>query len=184
MNTVSLRQLSAVFVIFCLTGNAHAEVSPRHATKSKPEYVPHCSADEKPVFSCPVKGQKLVSACATKDLSDKTGSLIYRFGKKNQPEIMLSKSEEGWRDTVRAGNVMYAGGGGKYLGFKSNDYTYVVYSAVGRGWGTKQGLMVMKDEKEFRVHRCVREPYSRLSLDLFEKTGLKVEDNEIELPMP
>jgi hypothetical protein len=79
---------------------------------------------------------------------------------------------------------MYSGGGGTYLGFKSDEYTYVVYSAFGRGWGEKSGLMVMKDEKEISVYRCLRSPYYELTHGLFEKAGLEIEDNKIELPDP
>ncbi len=184
MNKTLLAQFSVIAATVGLAGSAHADGTPSRAAPLKPVPVSLCAIDENVVFSCPVKGQKLVSVCATKDLSNKAGSLIYRFGKKNRPEITLPTSAEGWRDTVRAGNVMYAGGGGKYLGFKSSEYTYVVYGAVGRGWGTKHGLMVMKGEEEFRVHRCVRAPYDLLTHDLFEKSGLEIEDNKIELPEP
>jgi hypothetical protein len=184
MKTIPPLRFLAILAMVGLGGDARADGAPQREKSSKPEPTSHCTADEKVVFSCPVKGQKFVSVCATKDLSDKTGSLIYRFGKMNQVEMTLPKSADGWRDTVRAGNVMYAGGGGTYLGFKSNEYTYVVYGAFGRGWGTKNGLMVMKNEEEFRVHRCTREPYFKLTHDLFEKAGLEIEDNKIQLPMP
>jgi hypothetical protein len=181
MNTTSLLRFSIAFVVVSFAGNALADVSPQRATPLKPGPVTHCTADEKIVFSCPVKGQKIVSVCATKDLSNKTGMLTYRFGRKNRPEMTLPKNADGWRDTVRAGRVMYTSGGGSYLGFKSGEYTYVVYGAAGRGW-TNDGLMVMKGEEEFRVHRCAREPYDLLDRDLFEKAGLEIEDNKITLP--
>jgi hypothetical protein len=144
----------------------------------------HCNVEETIVFSCPVKGQKIVSVCASNDLTATTGSLIYRFGKKNQIEKTLPDRAEAWRSTVRLGNVMYAGGGGFYVGFKSNEYTYVAYSAVGRGWGTKDGLMVMKGEEELSVYRCLRSPSLGAVHRLFESAGLEVEDNKIELPDP
>ncbi len=184
MNTNALMRSLANIVIAGLAGNTYADGSPQRAVSPKPVAVSHCGSDETVVFSCPVKGKKTVSVCAAKDLSHKTGSLIYRFGKRNQPELTLPKSPDNWRDAVRAGNVMYAGGGGTYLGFKSGEYTYVVYGASGRGWGSKNGLMVMKGEEEFRVHRCIKEPSFELTHDLFRKAGLTIEDNKIELPGP
>jgi hypothetical protein len=184
MNTNASMRFLATIVIAGLAGNAYADGSPQRDMSFKPVAVSHCASDETVVFSCAVKGQKIVSVCATKDLSDKSGSMIYRFGRKSRPELILPKRSDNWRDTVRAGNVMYAGGGGTYLGFSSGEYTYVVYGATGRGWGSKNGLMVMKGEEEFRVHRCTKEPYFKLTHDLFKKAGLPIEDNKIELPTP
>jgi hypothetical protein len=184
MSFASKRTFALTLFLGLFTDGVNADGLARTSKATKAQPASHCNAQETIVFSCPVKGQKIVSVCASNDLTATTGALTYRFGKKNQIEKTLPDRAEGWRDTLRAGSVMYAGGGGKYLGFKSNEYTYVVYSASGRGWGEKSGVKVQRDEEEVSVYRCVRSPTFWLTRGLFERAGLEIEDDKIELPAP
>jgi hypothetical protein len=121
-----------------------------------------CAADESIVFSCALKRQRFVSVCASQSLSANSGYVQYRFGKLSKIEIAVpmgaakgASALSGWRSDVRAYSVMYAGGGGSYLRFNLAPFSYVTYSATGRGWGEKQGVMVLKNDKPLAVHKCV-----------------------------
>lgn len=55
----------------------------------------HCSPDETTLFSCELSKGKLVSLCASHDLSPKAGYLQYRFGKPGNVELALPKQPQG-----------------------------------------------------------------------------------------
>lgn len=52
----------------------------------------HCTAAEKVVFACST-GKKLVSLCASKDISDKKGYMQYRFGEKGKTEMQFPENQ-------------------------------------------------------------------------------------------
>ncbi|MFO1431963.1 MAG: hypothetical protein U1F76_17785 [Candidatus Competibacteraceae bacterium] len=141
-----------------------------------------CSAAEAVIFSCPTR-QKIVSVCASKDLSATTGYMQYRFGPKGAPEIVYPQSKEHPRNYTESGVLTFAGGGGAYLRFKKEQYGYVVYTAIGRGWGQKAGLVVEKNNKLLSNFRCNRETAtSELGPDFFEKAGLPKDQEGFDLP--
>ena len=48
----------------------------------------HCGESEQIIFSCQIRdSSKVLSLCASKDLSDSSGYLQYRFGKLNEIEL-------------------------------------------------------------------------------------------------
>jgi hypothetical protein len=77
---------------------------------------------------------------------------------------------------------MFSGGGGAYLRFINGKYNYIVYSAIGRGWGTKDGVSVEKDNKMITHSKCRDVPISILGEDFFSRAGLGSDGNEFELP--
>jgi hypothetical protein len=167
----------------CLAAKADGSSVPiaRQAAKPVPTL---CGAGEEPVFSCGVSGQRIVSACASAGLSPSAGSLIYKLGKSGKADIVLPASTDGWRQQVSWGQVMYAGGGGSYLRFNAEPYTYVVYSAVGRGWGEKNGVMVLNDGRMASFHRCLGRVQSELGPALFQRAGVAEDREALVLPPP
>lgn len=143
----------------------------------------HCSEQEQTVFSCSL-GEKIVSVCASKDISATGGYLQYRFGKLNAPELIFPASSESSsrRLDIQARTLMFAGGGGGYLRFINGNYHYIVYTAIGKGWGTKDGVSVEKDGKLIANLKCKDVPVSMLGEDFFTRAGLSADQDEFLLP--
>src|SRR6266851_2325141 len=58
-----------------------------------------CAKDERIIFSCPVKRPaKIVSICASKDLTSEHGYLQYRFGLPGKIELEFPKERTGTQE--------------------------------------------------------------------------------------
>lgn len=142
----------------------------------------HCGQGEEIVFSCSL-GKKLVSVCAANNLSPATGYVQYHFGPKSQPELLFPPATESAdRSVIRSGTLMFSGGGGAYLRFINGGYSYIVYTAIGKGWGTKEGVVVEKDHKQISSLKCLDVPDLKLGEDFFASAGLVADQDEFELP--
>jgi hypothetical protein len=112
-----------------------------------------CKPDEYAVFSCNV-GAKLVSLCASSDLSENAGSLFYRFGKKTHIEMVSPDNDKHPKMNFARGVTMYAsGGGGDFIQFVRGLYTYIVYAEIGKGLD-KEGVRVEKAGKVIAELHC------------------------------
>ncbi|MDD5227822.1 MAG: hypothetical protein PHN45_12405 [Methylococcales bacterium] len=142
----------------------------------------HCREQENIIFSCSL-GKNIVSVCASKDISQTSGYLQYRFGQKNTPELILPASiEPSHHADIQARTLMFSGGGGAYLRFINGQFNYIVYTAIGKGWGTKDGVAVEKDGKHIANLKCRDIPISKLGDDFFTSVGLMVDQEEFLLP--
>lgn len=139
-----------------------------------------CGPDEKVIFSCST-GAKLVSVCATGKMSPTVGSLSYRFGPPGQPEITYPPAAS-WRGVTFSGTWMFSGGGGAWLAFHRDAFRYIVYTAIGRGWGEKTGLAVEQNGKLLANFPCHGKPMSELGPDFFSSAGIANDDKDFELP--
>jgi hypothetical protein len=140
----------------------------------------HCSSAEQTLFSCST-GSKIVSVCATQDLSAGAGAVQYRFGPMGSPELRHPPAAD-WRRSTRGGVLTFAGGGGAYLAFARGPYRYVVYTAIGRGWGEKAGVVVEKSGKRVASLRCRDKEISELGPDLFARAGIIEDTAGFDLP--
>lgn len=144
-----------------------------------------CRAGETVVFDCPIAHGKRASACASAALTAAAGTLQFRLGSLSKAELQWPAAPaENWRDRVKAGQVMYAGGGGAYLRFAAPPLEYVVYSALGRGWGHKAGVMVLQDGQPKSVLRCRAPATGTMGPALARRAGLPEDGQELELPPP
>ncbi len=142
----------------------------------------HCHEQESIIFSCSL-GKNIVSVCASKEISPTSGYLQYRFGQKNAPELIFpSSTTPSNRLNIQAGTLMFSGGGGSYLRFINGQYNYIVYTAIGKGWGTKDGVAVEKNGKNIANLTCHDVPISLLSDEFFNRAELKREQDEFLLP--
>jgi hypothetical protein len=139
-----------------------------------------CTNVESTLFTCAV-GENVISICASQ-LSADAGLVQYRFGPQGAPRIRLPASAQDWRMNTRSGMLSFAGGGGAYIAFKSDAYRYVVYSALGHGWGEKAGVAVEKDGKLVSNLPCTQKPISELGPDLFRSAGFPQDLEGFELP--
>ena len=141
----------------------------------------HCLDAEQNLFSC-TTGRNLVSVCGSADLSGSAGWLQYRFGPPGAPQLSQPARDAAWRERVSAGTVMYSGGGGAYLMFHNPPYRTTVYSADGRGWGHKAGVVVDKQDKRLANLRCRQAETSELGPDLFERAQIPAARSGFLLP--
>jgi hypothetical protein len=142
-----------------------------------------CQPAEVNVFSCGA-GKKVISVCAFKDASADHGYLQYRFGAPKQVEVAVpdDRSTPSSKSAI-AGNLVFSGGGGAYLRFKTGEYEYVVYTAIGKGWGAKDGVAIDRNGKRRGHVACTDVPDSILGLDFFTRLGLRTEDpGDFDLP--
>lgn len=142
----------------------------------------HCQEQEQIIFSCSL-GKKMVSVCASTDFSSSSGYLQYRFGQKNALELAFPALTEFTRPhpSIQARTLMFAGGGGAYLRFIAGDYNYIVYTAIGKGWGVKDGVAMEKDHRLVANLECQDIPVSKLGEEFFTRTGLSIDRNEFEI---
>lgn len=143
-----------------------------------------CSARETIVFACR-SGAKLVSVCASADISASSGYLQYRFGKPGAGaiELTLPKDERAPSASATGENVGFSGGGGSWLRFRNGDHAYVVYSGIGR-WGDdgqtleKEGIRVENKGKTVADLACSGPSTSELGPEWFEQSGISANDEE------
>lgn len=143
----------------------------------------HCSAQEQIVFSCSL-GKKMVSVCASNDFSANSGYLQYRFGQKDALELAFPNLTESApaSQSVQARTLMFAGGGGGYLRFINGQHHYIVYTAIGKGWGAKDGVAVEKNNQLIANLECQDIPVSKLNEAFFTHAGLSADQNEFQIP--
>lgn len=142
-----------------------------------------CNQQEQVIFSCSLD-KKMVSVCASNDLSANSGYLQYRFGQKSKIELnvpALPRSAPA-AQFVQARTLMFSGGGGGYLRFIDGSYNYIVYTAIGKGWGPKDGVAVEKDGQLIAYHECRDIPVSEIGDAFFSDVGLLTDQREFVIP--
>ena len=141
----------------------------------------HCSVDELVVFNCST-GKKTVSVCASQAISTTSGYLQYRFGRIGALEMKIPVDMKLSSADIQANTLMFSGGGGAYIRFTNQRFNYVVYTAIGRGWGEKAGVAVEKDHQIQVNLPCKMPLQSELGPDFFERSGLMLDQIGFDLP--
>jgi hypothetical protein len=95
--------------------------------------VTHCKANETIVFSCST-GSRILSICASRDLSKNAGYMQYRYGQAGKPELVFPEMPRHPAGLFTPGTLSFSGGGGAYLKFSKPPYAYTIFSAIGN-WG-------------------------------------------------
>ena len=123
----------------------------------------HCSKEEKVVFSCAVN-KKVVSICASQNLSPTTGYMQYRFGKIGVPELLIPQMNEHPLKHVEVDAYQAASGQSGTISFKNGEYTYTVHWSSYRSdsptengssiWLGESGLKVAHNEKVIANFKC------------------------------
>lgn len=142
-----------------------------------------CDAQEQVIFSCSL-GKKMVSVCASNDFSASKGYLQYRFGQKGALEMAFPELADSALASqfVQARTLMFSGGGGGYLRFINGQHHYIVYTAIGKGWGAKDGVAVEKNNQLVANIECRDVPISKLSEEFFTHAGLLADQDEFQIP--
>ncbi len=148
-----------------------------------------CTPLETVVFSCRT-GAKLVSVCASKGASTKSGYVQYRFGKpdsKDPLELTLPAVKTAPAKAATGENVPFAGGGGSWLRFRSGPFAYVVYTGIGK-WGPrgetreKDGVVVERGDKVVSTLKCTGTVTSDLGPMWFEEVGITANGEDFLFP--
>ncbi len=152
-----------------------------HAAAADASVATHCTAEQRTLFACST-GRKLLTVCASADLAKDSGFVQYRFGGPGHTVFVLPAAGADWRAATRGGRLMFSGGGGSYIAFANPPYRYVVYSAIGRGWGNKAGVVVEKRGRRIASLPCLDAATSVLGPDVFDSAGIVEDTLGFELP--
>lgn len=85
-----------------------------------------CKADEQVVFGCHSKG-KMISLCASSDVSASKGYLQYRFGKPGNIELAYPAQQEPPKGNFWHSFEPYSGGYSERVRFENSKVQYVVF---------------------------------------------------------
>jgi hypothetical protein len=87
-----------------------------------------CAKDERVLFSCPVKRPaKIVSLCASKDLTSDRGYLQYRFGLPGKIELEFPKDRQGTQQKFQYMHYFRAQVDETEISFQINGYEYQIF---------------------------------------------------------
>ena len=87
-----------------------------------------CAKDERVIFSCPVKRPaKIVSLCASKDLTSERGYLQYRFGLPGKIELEFPKDRKGTQQKFQYTHYFRAQFDMTSINFTIDGYEYSVF---------------------------------------------------------
>jgi hypothetical protein len=87
-----------------------------------------CAKDERIIFSCPVKRPaKIVSVCASKDLTSERGYLQYRFGLPGKIELEFPKDRTGTQEKFHYTHYFRAQFDLTEINFTIDGYEYQVF---------------------------------------------------------
>jgi hypothetical protein len=102
---------------------------PVHAgSKLAPPPNTLCAGDERVIFSCPVKKPaKIVSLCASKDVTNERGYLQYRFGLPGKVELEFPKERTGTQQKFHYKHYFRAQFDQTEIGFTIDGYEYSVF---------------------------------------------------------
>ena len=167
-------KLLLLFVAITIAQGSHVAATPAGATL--------CSPAEQVLFSCETPQQRVVSLCSSSLLTSTAGYLQYRFGKIGRdPELVYPTMREHPKKYFQSGTLTYACGGGAYVKFHSGEYTYVVFTGIGKGW-KKEGVVVQKAGKQIAHLACQGPWTSEIGPDLFKKADIPQDLDNFEIP--
>ena len=89
----------------------------------------HCAPDEQVIFSCGVKGSsKVLSVCASRQLTKGRGYIQYRFGAVGKNELEFPSSREGSQARFSYSHYFRAQVDRTEVRFRNGKYEYSVFS--------------------------------------------------------
>jgi len=119
-----------------------------------------CAKDERIIFSCPIKRPaKIVSVCASKDLTSDRGYIQYRFGLPAKVELEFPKERNGSQQKFQYSHYFRARVDETEISFTVNGYEYQVtddYNGEEKTAQTIQGVMVTAPGKPRDVSLACR----------------------------
>jgi hypothetical protein len=119
-----------------------------------------CAKDERVIFSCPIKRPaKIVSLCASKNLTADTGYLQYRFGLPAKIELEYPKDRTGTQQKFQYTHYFRAQVDLTEISFNSDGYEYQItddYNGEEKPAQSIQGLSVKAPGKDKETNLSCR----------------------------
>jgi hypothetical protein len=124
-------RIPTLAIIFTAVVSCLALSSTNNSALSRPATLqPNtlCAADERVIFTCPVKRPaRIVSVCASKDLTSDRGYLQYRFGVPGKIELEYPKDRQGTQQKFHYTHYFRAQFDMTEIGFTVDGYEYSVF---------------------------------------------------------
>lgn len=115
-----------------------------------------CYPHEEIYFSCAVD-KKIISICASGNISPENGYVKYRFGRPGKPELEFPKQSVPPMGKFSISDFYGGNINSVHLKFKSGEYTYVVYQSA------TSGVYITKNGRTVRNLLCDRGHYRQIS---------------------
>ena len=148
--------IAVAFLCFVSERDSRAAVTPGQALQ--PNSL--CARDERIIFSCPVKKPaKIVSLCASKNLSADQGYLQYRFGLPGKVELEFPTERTGTQQKFQYTHYFRAQVDLTEISFSNNGYEYQItddYNGEEKPAQSTQGIMVTAPGKPKEVSLACR----------------------------
>ena len=131
MRVLTFLFLAAALVCFASSVNRSSSAPASAALPQAAAVQPNslCAKDERIIFSCPVKRPaKIVSICASSDLTSKRGYLQYRFGLPGKVELEYPKDRTGTQQKFKYTHYFRAQVDLTEIGFTIDGYEYSVFN--------------------------------------------------------
>jgi hypothetical protein len=122
----------------------------------------HCQANEQILFSCKVGQEKIVSICASKNLSSSSRYVQYRFGKSGALELQYPDNLKGSFDRFRFSSVPYSGGGEAHIRFSNKNFEYIIYDREVKS-NEAVGVLVRQGKQSVSQRKCQSFDYAYIS---------------------
>jgi hypothetical protein len=115
-----------------------------------------CIPGEQVLFACSTSKGKLVSLCASADLSKTAGWIEYRFGTPKKAELTFPTHRDGSRTAFTWGHEVYVNSEAFIVYFENGGYTYQVFDndTLGSGHQNGSGVAIEKDGKQVSIVSC------------------------------
>jgi hypothetical protein len=137
----------AALLLLCPVSFAADEHAPAPSTL--------CASGEKTMFSCAVLNGKIVSLCASTDLSRNTGYLQYRYGRTpDSVELQFPRGTQRSDGTFKYLQQYFAKGGTTALSFWIGPFRYSVFRTTSAFGFNGAGIIVSKDQRRVAYMRC------------------------------
>ncbi|HKE57402.1 MAG TPA: hypothetical protein VKB46_11890 [Pyrinomonadaceae bacterium] len=125
-----------------------------------------CDSGEQVIFSCPLKrSTKIVSLCASKDLSKQAGYLQYRFGAPGRIELEFPQSRSGSQQQFQYSHYFRAQFDLTAITFANDGYEYSIfhdYNGEEKPAVAESGVRVTAKGKENSL-LCAGKPRANLA---------------------
>lgn len=144
-------------LLLCPLGLAASADDVQEAPKSDLPEAPKdlCNPGETVVFSCSVQDQKIVSLCASPDLSRDTGYMQYRYGRdSSRIELTYPRRMDRGDATFKYMQEYAARGGTSALSFRIGRYRYSVFSTTSAFGFNGAGVIIDRGPRRIEYLRC------------------------------
>lgn len=116
------------FAVVCATAAANNSFITASSQLGARQLNTLCARNERVIFSCPVKRPaKIVSVCASKDLTSERGYLQYRFGLPGKIELEYPKDRQGTQAKFQYSHYFRAQFDLMAINFTIDGYQYSVF---------------------------------------------------------